>query len=217
MSLGIGTIQSPKNTSNMIADALRSAIMQGKLEIGQSLRQDEIATEFNVSKIPVREALVQLQGEGLVKLMPGRGAMVSELTFAEVDEIYTMRRALEAIALQKALPLLTTADFSEAEVILERIDSTADRSQWAELNWEFHEILYRPANMPRLIHTTRTLHNNVARYLLLRHLDDDYLAESQRQHRELIDACRAHDAEQAIKVLEHHLDDPARVFSEMKK
>lgn len=212
MGLGIGTIQPTKNTANLIADALRSAILQGKLETGQALRQDQIASEFSVSKIPVREALVQLQGEGLVELMPSRGAAVSKLTYAEVDEIYTMRIALEPIALRSTIPNLTNAHFFEAESILEQIDHAEDRSTWAELNWEFHAVLYRASDMPRLISTTQTLHNNVARFLLLNYLDDDYLAESQRQHRELLALCREGDIEGATAKLIEHLGDPVGVF-----
>lgn len=212
MGLGIGTIQPTKNTANLIADALRSAILQGKLHSGQSLRQDQIASEFNVSKIPVREALVQLQGEGLVDLFPSRGATVSQLTYTEVDEIYTMRIALEQIALREAIPNLTSANFYEVEGILERIDHAEDMSKWAELNWEFHATLYRPSNMPRVISTAQTLHNNVARYLLMNYLDKDYLAESQRQHREILLLCREGNVEGAISKLVAHLGDTVDEF-----
>src|SRR5690606_18587548 len=90
MGLGLSKIAPAKNTPAMIADVLRSAILTGKLQSGQYLKQDEIAAELKVSKIPVREALVQLQGEGLVTMLPSRSARVSHLSLAEVDEIYTM-------------------------------------------------------------------------------------------------------------------------------
>lgn len=215
MSLGIGDIQTTKNTANLVADALRSAIVQGKLQSGQSLKQDEIAAEFKVSKIPVREALVQLQAEGLVNMIPSRGATVAELTLAEVSEIYTIRVAMESIALRKAIPLLSTTDFIEAERILERIDHEDDMTKWAELNWAYHETLYRPAQMPRLIQITKNLHHNVARYLLQNYLDKAYLQESQNQHREILELSKAHNIDGAIAALEHHLGDPVAIFAEI--
>lgn len=208
MSLNIGAIQQTKNTANLIADALRSAIVQGKLHSGQTLRQDEIASEFHVSKIPVREALVQLQGEGLVDLIPNRGAVVSHLTLEEIAEIYTIRIALEPIALERAIPNASESDYLQAERILDQIDHVEDLTLWAELNWEFHEALYRPANLPTLVQTAQTFHNNVARYLILNYLDREYLNKSQRQHREILALCRAGDARMACEKLCAHLGDP---------
>jgi DNA-binding GntR family transcriptional regulator len=212
MSLDLGDIQRTKNTAELIADALRSAILRGKLKSGQSLKQDEIATEFKVSKIPVREALVQLQAEGLVRLIPSRGAIVSSLTLAEVDEIYTMRHALEPIALRRAIPNMTAADFDEMEHLLNKIDHETDLSKWAERNWEFHEALYRPANMPHLLQTTRELHNNVVRFLIY-YISDTQLKKSQQQHRELLKLCRARDVENACALLLEHLRDPVQMFA----
>ena len=215
MGLDIGTIKPAKNTANLIADALRSAILQGKLQSGQSLRQDEIANEFSVSKIPVREALVQLQGEGLVDLIPSRGALVSKLDYAQVAEIYVMRIALEPVALRQAIPNLKETDLLKAAAILDQIDNESDMSKWAELNWEFHATLYHVSNLPRLIHTTQTLHNNVARYLLLNYLDKDYLQESQNQHREILALCRDGNADGAVQKLIDHLSDPVDVFKSL--
>lgn len=214
MTLGIkDTSLKSKNTAELIADALRSAILQGRLRGGQSLKQDEIANEFSVSKIPVREALVKLEAEGLVRMMANRGAMVSSLTLDEVSEIYTIRSALEPIALRRAIPAMKPADYLQFENILSRIDYTEDMTQWAELNWEFHAALYHTAQMPRLLMTVKTLYNNVARYLLHHYLDQDYLAESQDQHREIVAACRDGQTDHAVALLLHHLGDPVQVFA----
>jgi DNA-binding GntR family transcriptional regulator len=214
MGLGIGKIEPAKNTSALIADALRTAILQGKLTSGQALRQDEIAAEFSVSKIPVREALVQLQAEGLVNLIPSRGAIVSRLSFSEIDEIYVMRIALEPIALRRAVPHLTASDFLQINAVLDQIDATEDLTRWAELNWAFHAALYRPAQMPRLLQTLQQLHNNVI-YLFVRRLTPEYLVQSQRQHRELVALCEAGDIDEACACLEHHLGDPVRKFEDL--
>lgn len=213
MGLGLDRIKPTKNTANRIADALRSAIVQGKLTSGQSLKQDEIAAEFQVSKIPVREALVQLQTEGLVDFIPNRGAMVTRLTLDEVKEIYTIRIALEPIALRAAAPHLTNHDFRQLETILSRIDDTTDMTQWAELNWEFHSLLYAPSGMERLITITKNLHHNVARYLLTNYLKPEQITESQRQHREMVTLIKQGEIDRACDLLREHLGDPVDIFA----
>lgn len=212
IELDLGALQKTKNTAELIADALRSAILQGKLTSGQWLKQDEIAARFSVSKIPIREALVQLQSEGLVQLLPNRGAVVSSLTLAQVDEIYTIRLALEPIALRRAIPHMTPADILQLEHILNRIDCETDLSKWAELNWEFHGALYAPAQMPMLLQTVREFHNNVVR-LLVYFIRDQHLKESQRQHREMLSLAARGDIDAACALLERHLREPSQFFA----
>jgi DNA-binding GntR family transcriptional regulator len=197
------------NTPDFIAGALRNAILQGRYQANQPLRQDQIAEAFGVSKIPLREALVQLKAEGLVKFLPKRGAVVTDLSAAEVEEIYVMRMALEAVAIEKAIPQLTRADLIRAQGVLEIIDYEKDRGQWGELNWEFHAILYQAARMPLLLDTIQRLHNNVARYLII-YLDRLSAADqSQKEHWALLRACRDGRTSAALRVLRTHLQQAA--------
>lgn len=193
------------STADLIAQSLRADIMQGKLKSEQPLRQDEIAAKFGVSKSPVREALSQLKAEGLVTFFPNRGAAVSKLSPAEVDEIYIMRIALETAALKNAIPHLTVANLIQAEDILDAIDQEKNAAQWGELNWEFHATLYYPANLPRLMEWVENLHANVARYLVIYLSGLDYQMVSQNEHREILNACRHGDIEAATVHLTHHL------------
>lgn len=195
----------PVVTSQSIADALRVEILRGQLQGGQPLKQDVIAAQFGVSKIPVREALVQLKAEGLVNFYPNRGAFVSELSAAEADEIYVMRIALEKEVLVRAIPHLTVSHFKRAVEILSAIDREENIAKWGELNWEFHSTLYLPANLPRVMETIQTLHTNIARYLVLYLAGMDYQKKSQREHRALLQACRAGEVEKAEDILDEHL------------
>jgi DNA-binding GntR family transcriptional regulator len=193
-----------------IADSLRADILRGKLKSGQALKQDEIAAQFGVSKIPVREALVQLKAEGLVNFYPNRGAFVSELSSAEADEIYVMRIALETAALARAIPHLTVAHLKHAKEILDSIDREENIAKWGELNWEFHATLYSPAALPRLMDTIRTLHSNIARYLVLYLVGMAYQKKSQKEHRAILEACRHGNTEKAVTYLEDHLRGASR-------
>ena len=205
---------SPKPTlviaKESIADSLRADILRGNLKSGQALKQDEIAAQFGVSKIPVREALVQLKAEGLVNFYPNRGAFVSELSAAEADEIYVMRIALETVVLARAIPHLTVAQLKHAEEILNAIDQEENIAKWGELNWEFHATLYSPASLPRLMDTIKALHTNIARYLVLYLAGMAYQKKSQKEHRAILAACRHGEIEKAVTYLEGHLRDASR-------
>ena len=193
------------NTPEFIANALRNAILQGQYKANQPLRQDQIAEELGVSKIPLREALVQLKAEGLVSFIPNRGAVVTELSAKEVDEIFTMRIALETTALGRAIPNLRPADFIRAKSVLEILEEEEDRAQWSELNWEFHATLYQASQMPRLLSTIQTLHSNVTRYLII-YLDRLSAQNiSQKEHMAIFNACQKRDIDTAIKQLTTHL------------
>ena len=196
---------SPTISNQTIADALRNDILRGKLQGGQPLKQDEIAAQFGVSKIPVREALIQLKAEGLLNFYPNRGAFVSELSAAEADEIYIMRIALETAVLARAIPHLTVAQLQQAEETLNAIDHEENIAKWGELNWEFHATLYAPASLPRLMDTIKVLHTNIARYLVLYLAGMAYQKKSQKEHRAILAACRHGDIEKAVTVLEGHL------------
>ena len=193
------------NANESIADSLRADILRGKLKSGQALKQDEIAAQFGISKIPVREALIQLKAEGLVNFYPNRGAFVSDLSAAEADEIYVMRIALETAVLERAIPHLTVAQLKHADEILNAIDREENIAKWGELNWEFHTTLYSPAALPRLMDTIKTLHSNIARYLVLYLAGMAYQKKSQKEHRAILEACRHGDTEKAVAVLEVHL------------
>ncbi len=197
------------NTPDLIVETLRTAIIQGRYKANEPLRQDRIARDLGVSKIPLREALVQLKAEGLVTFMPKRGAVVSSLSATEVAEIYIMRKALETVALEQAVPRLGRSDLIRARSVLEIMDAETDRGQWGDLNWEFHATLYQAARMPLMLQTIHSLHNNVTRYLII-YLDRlSGLSRSQKEHWQILDACQDQDIQTAKTVLDKHLHQAA--------
>jgi DNA-binding GntR family transcriptional regulator len=196
-----------RTTSELIAERLRNAIIIGEYASGQALKQDELAKHFEVSKIPLREALYQLKSEGLVKFINNRGSIVSSLSASEVEEIYTMRKALEEIALERAIPNFQAANKIAAESALKLIDASTNPLDWAALNWEFHASIYRSAQMPKLLETVSTLHNNVSRYLLLYLKQMNFQDISQAEHWALLEACTAGKTQQALGLLRQHLND----------
>lgn len=197
--------QHQRSTPDLIAEALRQAIQHGLFQEGQSLRQDEIATQFGVSRIPVREALRQLEAEGLVNFHPNRGAVVAVLSPAEAQELCDIRIALETLALELAIPQFSDSHLAQAADLLDKTAQAAEPMQWADLNWQFHAALYFPANRPRLLGLIKTLHVNIDRYVRLQMQELDYRERSQIEHAQLLVACQNRDSGAAVALLQQHI------------
>lgn len=196
--------------SEHVAEVLREAIFRGVLRSGQQLQQDLLAAQFGVSRIPVREALRQLEAAGLVTVYPHRGAVVSALSAQEVEEIYEIRVALECLALRLAIPHLAAGDLKRAEKIIHEIDRVEDIGRWSELNLDFHATLYASAKRPRLLSLIHTLRMNVDRYHRIYISLMHHKPQSQREHRRILEACRRGQEAEATRALEQHLSTAAR-------
>lgn len=189
----------------MVADLLREDILSGKLSGGAQLKQEELAAKFNVSMSALREALKNLEAEGLVRFYPNRGAVVSELSAAEAQEIFEIRLFLELGALELSIPNLTEADLAAAEEFLQEADQENQIERCSELNWQFHQALYQPAHRPNLLTLIQNMNNNVTRYMNLYLSTLHYQLKSQKEHHLLLDACRNKNVKQAQTVLRAHM------------
>lgn len=191
----------------MITHSLREAILSGELSGGFQLKQEELAAKFNVSMSALREALKTLEAEGLVKFFPNRGAIVSELSAEEAQEIFDIRLFLELGALELAIPNLTVQELTVAEAVLQQVDTEPDSKRWGELNWQFHEVLYKAARRPKLLSMIQHLHNNVERYMRIYLSTLHHQEKSQAEHRLLLAACAEKDVKKAQKLLRKHMND----------
>lgn len=205
------------NTSDTIADALRAAILRGEFQSHEPLRQDKIAADFGVSKVPIREAFAQLKSEGLIDIHANRGASIAGLSAQEAEEIYTVRIALETILLQRAIPVLSKQDLVRAENVLRLLDVAESPASWGEMNWEFHTLLYTAANMQKTLRLLEPLHVNVARYVVL-YLDQlGHQEQSQAEHYRILEACRQGDTETAVNILQQHLQSASQQLVQFLK
>ncbi|HYH01422.1 MAG TPA: GntR family transcriptional regulator [Terriglobales bacterium] len=198
-----------QSLASAVADKLREKIIRGELHEGEQLRQDAIAAEFQVSRIPVREALRHLEAEGLITIVANRGAVVSALSPEEIGEMFEIRAVLECHVLRQAIPNLTKEDFRKAEEVLRRyeqvVEEDSDISSWGTWNWNFHSTLYAPANRPVLLNLLRTLNNNCDRYTRLHLLFTRDLHRAGRAHRVLLDACKTRQPDVASQELWKHI------------
>jgi len=194
-----------ESAKTFVIKTLRNAIQKGLLKGGDPLRQEEIATQLRVSHIPVREALRQLESEGLVASLPYRGATVASLSPTESRDIFTIREFLEKGALELAIPNLTDMDLMKAELTLKIADNEDYVDRWSELNWEFHSTLYRPCRNTRLLHLIEEMHMNVNRYLRIYLSLMEHQRISQSEHYRLLEACKNKNVKEACSALETHL------------
>jgi DNA-binding GntR family transcriptional regulator len=189
------------SSSHAISEALRQQVLRGELTPGQALRQDELAAAFGVSKIPVREALQRLDAEGVVELVPNRGAVVRTLDAARARELYALRRALEPVLLAEAVPLLSIVDLAKAEHALATGDHTDPVA-----NWRFHRALYAPSGWRHGLALLEPMFAVVAPYLVLYTERLGAGERSHAEHQRLLAHCRAGDAAAACAELVQHLD-----------
>lgn len=204
------------STPDLVVGQLRDDIVSGRLAPGEPLRQDEIARSFGVSHVPIREAFVRLEAERLVEIRPRRGAIVAALSAAELEELNEMRAALESCALRVATPKLTDDDLQEAAQVLDRIDHQPKR--WVELNTAFHTILYKSAERPRLLAEILSLQRSVERYLYQEVRVTNNLADSQREHRKLLELVKREKTDEACSLLNDHILKPGRILvSKLRK
>ncbi|MCC6613456.1 MAG: GntR family transcriptional regulator [Anaerolineae bacterium] len=196
------------NTAASVYARIRDAIVDGRLPSGTPLKQDQLASEFGVSKIPVREALVLLEADGFVESFPGRGAIVAKLSREEVEEIYLMRRALEPILLNRSIGRTPAVTWGRADGVLAALATgKLSSSEWHELDQEFHSLLYQHAGLPRIQKLVSNLHSNLARYYALyQALGSPFYDLGEHEHRELLNACKAGNVVEADDILAHHLE-----------
>jgi DNA-binding GntR family transcriptional regulator len=208
--LASSVLQQQRSTPGLVADGIRLAILRGQLAPGQILKQEELAKQFGLSRAPVREALRQLEAEGLVVSYPHRGTVVAELSPEDIEEVFLIRITLETTVLRLAVPKMTDPDFRRAEAVLDQTDNDPNPTHMAELNWAFHETLYVPAGLPRMLNIVKTLHNHALRYHLVGFVALDFKRESQGGHRQILEACRKRDGEGAVEALRAHLSESCR-------
>lgn len=190
--------------SDHIARTLTMRVVRGELRPGEKLGQDNIAHEFGVSHVTVREALLHLSAQGLATSLPRRGMCVAPLDKNTVDELRLMRQALEPLALQQSVPRLTAAQIANAETIQAQGDAAKTALAWEEANRMFHMAIIAGCDMPRLTEEINSLQLLYARHFLAKHADR-WRPRLDPDHHAIIAALHDRDAGRAGAILRRHL------------
>ncbi|WP_394648359.1 GntR family transcriptional regulator [uncultured Sphingomonas sp.] len=185
-----------RNLSEQLVDLVRDRILAGKVDADRAIRQDALAAELGVSKIPLREALTRLEQEGLVRSRANRGYFVRELTIAEAEEVYALRLTLEPDVAAQAAERATEEERAVARQTLAQLDEVthAHGDGVGAFNRAFHLALLRPSRQPITTTMLERLHVLGERYVR-KHLEP--LGRDQRandEHAQLLDCWLARDA-----------------------
>ena len=203
-------ISQTASARDVIFDALRAAITRGDLAEGEMLRQDRIAQMFNVSRIPVREALARLEQQGLVTTQRYRGAVVASFSIAEIREIFEFRALLESQILRYSVENMSQAALEEAARHCDDFATETDPAKWNALNRLFHYSLYRDAGRPYYLQIVDAALDRIERYLRAQLLLTNGMARARREHAAILAACVARDAHKAAELTHDHIIEASR-------
>ncbi|AHD01756.1 GntR family transcriptional regulator [Leisingera methylohalidivorans] len=205
MNLDPVDISKAASAAAAVFEALRTAIIDGRLEEGDPLRQEEIARRFNTSRIPVREAISRLEEYGLVKTQRFKGAVVAGLSADEAAEIFDFRALLEPEIIRDAVPRMSQAQLARARMHCEAFAGCKNPMEWGVLNREFHDALYSASALSFFREAARGAMDRVDRYIRAQLVMSDGMERAEREHLEILAACEMGDAGQAAELTRAHV------------
>ena len=204
-----------RSMAEQIATALRQAIADGKLRPGARLLEVQIAREMGTSRAPLREALIQLEREGLVTRQPNRGTFVADLTEDLVREVASLRGVLEGFAARLAVKRLTREDFERLEAILKEMLTVARRGDFprmVEWDYQFHEYIMRASGHRLLYETWAGMDRKIRVYLSATNLMYADMKAVVQGHLPILEALRRRDPDRAARVMAEHMDEVLDLF-----
>jgi DNA-binding GntR family transcriptional regulator len=189
-----------------VTRVLRQRILAGTYSDENYIRQEVIAGELGVSRIPVREALAQLEAEGLILRVKYKGAIVPKRSSDEITEIYELRLQLEPFLLRLAIPNITTRQIDDLRRIVKKSRKATTIAEWAELNVQFHRSLFEAANRPITLQILDQLLIRADRYLKMQNFHSTKLKdESDVEHSNLLELVANKETEKAVEALTRHI------------
>ncbi|MCI5902685.1 MAG: GntR family transcriptional regulator [Blautia sp.] len=194
---------------DVVFNTLRQAILKGELKPGERLMEIALADKLGVSRTPIREAMRKLELEGLVVMIPRRGAQVANITEKDLNDVLEVRIALESMAIEKACKRMTEEQMLKmrrAEKDFERVMAEGNLVRIAEADVEFHEIIYQAADNARLYQVLSNLREQMYRYRVEYLKEEDTRNQLIREHEELSRAIRERDVEKAQELSFRHLE-----------
>jgi DNA-binding GntR family transcriptional regulator len=203
----VGGEQTTGGAGQRVANHLRRAILDGEIGVGERIRQETLASKLGASRLPVREALRTLEGEGLVNLEPNKGARVTKLDAEELRVLYRARAGIEPIVIADSVPQLTVDDIDRADRILSAIEAGVGTVAFLLLDREFHLLTYAGCRSQQLISIVERLWNSTQHYrrAFVTRTGDAWRDVTNAEHRLLFEAVRSRNAELAGSILATHI------------
>lgn len=209
MDYSIKPLDLPKSTlANQVRERIREAILNRVLPPGKRIDQNKLAEDLSVSLVPVREALKSLEAEGLISIIPRRGAYVTEISQEHLDDLYFCRQLIEGEAVYHAVPHLTEDDFAHLHALMEQMQAATqagDLHHFMQLNRSFHMRIYQAIGNQHLLQTIQSLWERSElyryRYMFVAH----NAAQVHAEHAELVAALEQRDAARAREIAKRHI------------
>ena len=194
---------------DVVFNTLRQAILRGELQPGERLLEIHLADKLGVSRTPIREAIRKLELEGLVFMIPRKGAVVAEITEKSLRDVLEVRRALEELAMKLACEKILDEEIEELKVAAKEFEDelkTGDVTVYAEADVKFHDIIYRTTDNQRLIQLLYNLREQMYRYRVEYLKRDDSHDTLLAEHQYIIETLEKRNADEAIKAICAHID-----------
>jgi len=203
---------------DVIANDIRERILNGELSEGVTIRQEALAKEYDVSRMPVREALKRLDAEGLVQLTNNQGAMVTKHSLDEIGEIFDLRILIEVDLFRRAIAAMTEDQIERCEKDLQAMEASYDAddvSKWGAMNYKYHTALYAPAGRGLTNDVLHRINLQSDRYVRMHLSVMKQLGQAREEHRELLALAKAGKADEACALLTRHISDTKDNLLEM--
>ncbi len=200
---------------DVVFNTLRKAILKGDLKPGERLMEIALAEKLGVSRTPIREAIRKLELEGLVVMAPRKGAKVASITERDLNDVLEVRKGMEELAIRLACERITPEQLDELDKVekkfLNLIDSE-NLTELAEVDVEFHDIIYAATNNKRLIQLLNNLREQMYRYRIEYLKDSAVRRKLAKEHKSICEALRTHDKESALRYVYVHIDNQQKAI-----
>ena len=196
-----------------IADIIRERILKGEYNIGEKIKENQIATELRVSRTPIREAFKQLENEGLIDYIPNMGCFAKGFTKQDIEDIYAVRKALEVLAVEWAVSRITLEEINKLQDqsdLMEFYTNRKDSKKVSEINTDFHDIIYNATGSRFMAQVLRSYKEYIEQTRKALYNDQSCLEEIFQEHRTILEAIKERDVQSAKEAMARHLDGSKR-------
>ncbi len=203
---------------DVVFQTLRAAILKGDLKPGERLMELQLAAKLGVSRTPIREAIRMLEQEGLAVTIPRKGAEVAKMTEKDMEDVLQIRCSLEDLAVRLSCQNITPSELQDLHVALEQFEEKTKTDNVAEIakaDVNFHEILYKASNNPKLIGLLNNLREQMYRYRVEYLKDRTVYPRLMEEHQHLYEALKAKDPEKASAYTRDHLENQAEAVKKI--
>ena len=203
---------------DVVFNTLRQAILKGELKPGERLMEIQLANKLGVSRTPIREAIRKLELEGLVLMIPRKGAEVAEITEKNMLDVLEVRKALEELAAQLACERITEEGLAELKAAakeFEQVLKTNDVTKIAEADVKFHDVLYLSTDNQRLVTLLNNLREQMYRFRVEYLKKEEYHPLLLEEHKKIIEAIESHDQAEVNNIIDLHIDNQMETVTDI--